>query len=214
MSYLFLRTASFKSGASMMAGMPLAGQVVELLVGTYKVDARLIVPAWSGRASRVSWVMKGDTLNGFFQNLGGIQTDEKYKTILTKLAEHLDGSVAADQIWRQVPSAAADKPMQGRFTHVRSVSFKNLNAMAAGLPILKEMTDYVYRTAEAASRLYVPVANGPVCRALMVRRGDDLDQAQETMDKVMNDKKCREFLARLSDFVDGSKTEDTLWRSA
>ena len=61
---------------------------------------------------------------------------------------------------------------------------------------------------EAASRLYVPVASGAVCRAFMVRPSADLDQTQATTDRIMNDKKFRELLARLSDCVEGPMTEE------
>jgi hypothetical protein len=213
MSYLFLRTATFRNGAAMMAGMPLAAQIVELLKGAHKVDARLMVPAWSGYASRVSWVMGLETLNAFYEKLGGVQTNAQYGELVKRLSDHLEGPFGRDQIWREVPTAGSDKPLSGRFSLVRSLSFKNLNAMAAGLPVLKEIAEHVYKAHDAASRLYVPIGNGPVCRTFMVRRSDDLDKSQELTDKVMNDKKFRELLGRLSDFVDGSKTEDALWRS-
>jgi hypothetical protein len=212
MGYVFIRTGVFRNAAAVMAGLPLAKEIAGLAKAASGSDARVMVPAWSGCPGRVSWVMNSETLNGFHELLGKVGSDPKYVDAVRRLSEHIDGTLSQDQVWREVPTAGAGKASAGRYSMVRSMSFKNLGAMAQGLPVMTEMSGHILKTQDVATRIYVPVGSGAVSRALMVRTTDDLDKAQATMDKVMADDGFRRLLPRLIECVEGSMTQDSIWR--
>lgn len=212
MGYVFIRTGAFRNAAAHMAGLPLAKEIAALVKKTYDTDTRVMVPAWSGRVGRVSWVMESDTLTRFHDVLGKVMSDGKYLDVVKRLSEYVDGTQSLDQVWREVPTASSGKGGAARYTMVRSLSFKNLGAMGQGLPVLAEMSAHILKTQDVPTRIYVPAGSGPVSRALMVRTADDLDKAQATMDKVLADDSFRRLLPRLIECVDGTKTEDSLWR--
>lgn len=212
MGYAFVRTNACHNGAAMQAALPIARQLADRLATKYERPIALNIPAWSGCANRIAWVIPGETLGGFFSSLAEVVTDEKFVALVKQMSEHVDGRLSRDGIFKELVTASTGKT-GGRFTNLRTIYFRNRASMAAAMPVAQEICDYAATEHAVPLRLFVPVVSGPVSRAVMANSFDDLDARQSIEEKMMADEKFRPMLQRLVEHVDGSRTADELWRS-
>lgn len=182
----------------------------DLLATRHGLEAHMLVPAWSNCPCRMTWVVRSDTLAAFHQSLGKVLADAKYVSLVKQLSEHVEGQFSRDAAYKEIPTSVTGKPA-GRFATVRTIHFRNVGAMGAAMPACREMCEHVFKTCGSHLTLHVPVASGPISRAIIVDPFEDPDVPQATEETLMGDEKFRHLLQSLSEHVDGAKTEDELW---
>ncbi len=100
--FTFARVVRFKNVASMMAAMPICVQIVEHFRKVHKIDASLMTPTLGGHPARALFVFRTEDLSTVQDVLTKSGQDKKYVGLLSKLADHVDGSATNDQAWKTV----------------------------------------------------------------------------------------------------------------
>ena len=99
------------------------------------------------------------------------------------------------------------------FTITRMIRFKNAPSMMAAMPICIQIVDYFNKVHKIESHLLTPTLGGHPTRVLFVLRSDDLVAVQDIVAKAGQDKKWVSLVNKLSEFVDGSATNDQTWKT-
>ena len=100
--YTWTRVARFKNVSSMMIGMPICVSIVEHLKTVLNQDASLMAPILGGHPARVLFVIRSDDLNKNMDGFDRANQDAKYRELLGKLSEHVDGAATHAQVWKKV----------------------------------------------------------------------------------------------------------------
>lgn len=99
------------------------------------------------------------------------------------------------------------------YTWTRITRFKNVASMMAAVPTCVSLVEHMKKEYGLDATLLAPTMGGHPARVLFVLRNDDLQKAQDTQDRMTQDPKYRELVGRLGEFVDGSATNDQVWRT-
>ena len=99
------------------------------------------------------------------------------------------------------------------YTSTRMTRFKTVAAMMAGVPTCVALVEHMKKEYGLDATLLSPAMGGHPARVLFVTRGDDLQKMQDAQDRMTQDPKFRELVGKLGDLVDGSATNDQVWRT-
>ena len=100
--YTWTRIVQFKNVGAMMAAMPVCTAVVDHLKKKYKQDAVLLMPVLGGHPARVLFVIRSEDINSNLAAQQKSSQDAKYRELVGKLGEYVDGSATHDQVWQTV----------------------------------------------------------------------------------------------------------------
>ena len=100
--YTWTRVTRFKNVGAMMAGMPLCISIVEHLRKELKQEASLLMPVLGGHPARVLFVITSDDITKNLDGFAKANQDGKYRELVGKLGEYVDGSATNDQVWQKV----------------------------------------------------------------------------------------------------------------
>lgn len=100
--YTWTRVARFKNVSSMTVALPICVSIVEHLKNVLHHDASLMTPVLGGHPARALFVIRSDDLNKNLDGFDRANQDAKYRELLGKLSEHVDGAATHDQVWKKV----------------------------------------------------------------------------------------------------------------
>jgi hypothetical protein len=100
--YTWTRVIRFKNVTSMMAAMPICVSIVEYMRKELSQDASLLVPSLGGHPARALFVVKGPDMSKNLIAMDMAAQDARYRDLVGKLSEHVDGSATNDQTWKTV----------------------------------------------------------------------------------------------------------------
>ena len=100
--YTWTRVARFKNVSSMTVALPICVSIVEHLKNVLHQDASLMTPVLGGQPARALFVIRSDDLNKNLDGFDRANQDAKYRELLGKLSEHVDGAATNDQVWKKV----------------------------------------------------------------------------------------------------------------
>lgn len=100
--FTLTRVVRFKNVASMVSGVPICVQIVELLKKTHGMDGGLMTPMLGGHPARCLFVFRAETLAEVQANLAKATQDPNWIALVTKLGELIDGTATNDQLWQTV----------------------------------------------------------------------------------------------------------------
>jgi hypothetical protein len=100
--YTWTRVIRFKSVTGMMAAMPICLSIVEYLRKEHDQDATLLVPALGGHPARALFVVKSADIARNVEVMDKCAQDARWRDLVAKLSEHVDGAATNDQAWRTV----------------------------------------------------------------------------------------------------------------
>ena len=99
------------------------------------------------------------------------------------------------------------------YTSTRVIRFKNVASMMAGMPICLQILQYWKNTLKQDVSLMTPVLGGHPARVLFVVRSEDIESNLRLSEQANKDKKNLALVAKLSELVDGSATNDQVWKT-
>jgi predicted urease superfamily metal-dependent hydrolase len=100
--YTWTRIIHFKTVTSMMAAMPICLSIVEYLRNEHKQDASLLMPVLGGHPARALFVVKSSDIAKNMEVMDKSAQDPRWRDLVAKLGEHVDGSATNDQAWKTV----------------------------------------------------------------------------------------------------------------
>lgn len=100
--YTWTRVVRFKSVASMTAAMPVCVSIVEYLRDELAQDARVLTPSLGGHPARALFVVTGADLAKNLIAMDMANQDPRYRDLIARLGEHVDGAATHDQTWKTV----------------------------------------------------------------------------------------------------------------
>ena len=100
--YTWTRTIRFKSVTSMTAAMPICLSIVEYLRKEHDQDTSMLVPTLGGHPARALFVVQSSDLSKNLEVIDKANQDARYRDLITKLSEHVDGSATNDQAWKKI----------------------------------------------------------------------------------------------------------------
>ncbi len=98
------------------------------------------------------------------------------------------------------------------YTFVREVSFRSLAEMMRGMPLAGQIVKYYQEAAGVDIQIQRAITGSPVC-VRYVTQIESLDEWQKVQDKVAQDPAFHKLLGEMGPLVDGSKTNDQIWRT-
>jgi hypothetical protein len=100
--YTWTRVTQFKSVAAMMAGVPICTAIVDHMNKELGQQATLLKPVLGGHPARILFVIKADGLDEAMTRFDKANQDGRFRELVGKLAEFVDGSATVDQVWQDV----------------------------------------------------------------------------------------------------------------
>jgi hypothetical protein len=100
--YTWTRVTQFKSVGAMMAGLPICLGIVEHMKKELGQQAALHKPVLGGHPARVLFVIKAESLDEAMTRFDKANLDGKFRELVGKLAEFVDGSATVDQVWQDI----------------------------------------------------------------------------------------------------------------
>ena len=100
--YTWTRTVQFKNVPSMMAAMPICLNLVEYMRKELGQDSSLMTPVVGGHPARAMFKSTTADLGKSLIAFEMAVQDPKYRDMVSKLSEHVDGSATHDQAWKTV----------------------------------------------------------------------------------------------------------------
>jgi predicted urease superfamily metal-dependent hydrolase len=100
--YTWTRIIQFKNMTSMMAAMPICVSIVEYMRKELSQEASLLTPSLGGHPARALFVVKGPDMAKNLIAMDMAAQDPRYRDLVSKLGEHVDGSATNDQTWKTV----------------------------------------------------------------------------------------------------------------
>ena len=97
------------------------------------------------------------------------------------------------------------------YTFIREVTFKTIADAVRAVPVTEAVIKYYKDKHKLNMRLMRPVTGAPT-RLRFVFETDSLDAWQAINDKVSKDPAFHKLLGEIAPTVDGSKTNDEIWR--
>ena len=98
------------------------------------------------------------------------------------------------------------------YTFVREVSFRSLAEMMRGMPLASQIVKYYKEAAGVDIQIQRALTGSPVCLRYVTQL-ESLDEWQKVQDKVAQDPAFLKLLGEMGPLVDGSKTNDQIWRA-
>lgn len=100
--YTWTRVIRFKSVTSMMAAMPVCLSIIEYMRNELKQDCSMMTPTLGGHPARALFVVTSPDLAKNLIALDMANQDPRYRDLVSKLGEHVDGSATNDQVWKKI----------------------------------------------------------------------------------------------------------------
>lgn len=97
-----------------------------------------------------------------------------------------------------------------RFT--RTVAFKTIAAMMESMPTCIKIVDYISKTWKVEAHLMAPTLGGHPARVVFVTMVDDINALQASQAESMKDKKYLTLINALHPHIDGSATNDQVYK--
>jgi hypothetical protein len=98
------------------------------------------------------------------------------------------------------------------YTFEREATFKTIADMMRGLPITAQIVKYYKEAAGIDIQVQRALTGSPVC-VRFVSQLESLDEWQKVQEKVAQDPAFHKLLGELAPMVDGSRTNDRIWRA-
>ena len=98
------------------------------------------------------------------------------------------------------------------YTSSRIVQFKNMSAMAQGLPICQSIMSLMKEFVGNDVGLYTATLGGNPVRVLFVTRAENIATLSDGMDRAAQNTKFRELVSQLGQYVEGTHTQDQVWK--
>jgi hypothetical protein len=100
--YTWTRIIRFKNVTSMIAAMPICVSIVEYMRKELGQDVSLMTPTLGGHPARALFVVRGPDMGKNLIAMDRANEDPRYRDLVGKLTEHVDGSATNDQTWKTV----------------------------------------------------------------------------------------------------------------
>ncbi|HSI53434.1 MAG: hypothetical protein ACAH21_08790 [Ramlibacter sp.] len=100
--YTWTRVVRFKTVTSMMAAMPICLSIVEYMRKELSQDVTMMTPVLGGHPARALFVVRSADLAKNLIAMDMAVQDARYRDLLAKLSEHVDGAATSDQVWKTV----------------------------------------------------------------------------------------------------------------
>ena len=100
--YTWTRVVRFKNASSMDAAMPICLSIVEYMRKELGQNAGMLTPALGGHPARAQFVVTSSDMDRNLIAFDMANQDSRYRDLLNKLAEHVDGAATSDQVWKTV----------------------------------------------------------------------------------------------------------------
>jgi hypothetical protein len=100
--YTWTRVIRFKNVTSMMAAMPICLSIIEYMRKELNQDASMLTPTLGGHPARALFVVTSADLGKNLIAMDMANQDPRYRDLVSKLGEHVDGSATSDQAWKKV----------------------------------------------------------------------------------------------------------------
>jgi hypothetical protein len=97
------------------------------------------------------------------------------------------------------------------YTIMRDVSFKTMADGLRAAPIMAQIAKFYKETSGIELQMLRPASGSPT-RLRIVCTIESLDSWQDKQARIAQDPAFQKLLNELSQFVDGSKTNDEIWR--
>lgn len=100
--YTWTRVVRFKNVTSMMAALPICVSIVEYLRKELAQDVSMMTPSLGGHPARALFVVRGPDLAKNVIAMDMANQDPRYRDLVARLGEHVDGSATNDQTWKTI----------------------------------------------------------------------------------------------------------------